>query len=117
MTKKAHKALLKSIEHWHENLDMLILNYLSGNKDLIEDVSSSGRDCALCVQFSPTCHNCPIRDTGYSDCFETPYEDFRIFSDTYLKVEADRQYDFNNFYEAAAKELEFLYSLLYKDGF
>jgi len=124
VTKKAHKALLKSIQHWHENLDMLILNYLSGNEDLIEDVVCSGDDCALCTAFAPSCYKCPICEfTGDSDCIGTPYFYFvgllhsYLDSGAHLRVECDRRYNFERFYEAASQELEFLYSLLYKDGF
>ncbi len=70
LTKKAAKALEKSIIHWKENRDA---------KGLL-DTSISSDDCALCDAFlnlegaGEMCERCPIaKQTGVEQCSNTPY--------------------------------------------
>jgi hypothetical protein len=67
MNKNLRKAILKSIEHWHQNLDMLILNNLS-NHYLIDDISILGEDCALCIYLHSLCCDCPLYDNYKWNC-------------------------------------------------
>lgn len=117
MTKKAHKALLESIEHWHENLDMLILNHLS-NSMLFEDIRMDRYVCSLCcVFFENACVRCPVyKHTGLPSCRGTPYRK----ADEILDCDSTyRSYDglYKSMYKAISEEIDFLHSLLYKDGF
>lgn len=66
-TEKQIKAINASIEHWHENLMILQLNYLSG-EELNKDFGMLGCDCALCtLHFKKGCYYCPLHITG-NDC-------------------------------------------------
>ena len=104
------EALLLCIEHWEENLDMLILNELSGS-DLMEDVSTSSLDCALCTLFwwACRCKGCPIsEETGQRSCGGTPFQDVIAWVKRY---EADST-SYEEGYEVFNAEIKFLYSLL-----
>lgn len=111
MTKRARQALLKSIEHWHQNLDILIMNYLS-KQQLTTDISTSGLDCALCAEYS-SCFGCPVcLKTNATQCIGTPYKtvsDWIFYNVPFLQ-------NYNTYYkqgyEAISDELEFLYRLL-----
>jgi len=106
MTKKALKAFLTSIEHWHQILDLAILNYLSGS-DLTEDIYIGSGSCPLCMSFF--CHDCPIGISGYHGCEGTPHIEV---VDIIAKVALfKRSISFPKFRRAIEKELEFLYSL------
>ncbi len=100
------KALLESIEHWHQNLDMLILNHLSDSL-LTYDIHIGPTSCALCILFNRDCDDCPInianRNTG---CSTGTYP---IVSKMILN---DDEKSYNKLYKAISNELEFLYSLL-----
>ena len=115
MNTKTRKALLESIEHWHQNLDMLILNYLSGARDLTEDIGIYGPSCPLCEFLDCLdCLKCPVRiKTGLTGCNGTPWRDVH---DWYNKKgqhwSSDRETNFKLGYEIIGDELEFLYSLL-----
>ena len=79
MNKKTLIALNKSIDHWFENLQILILNYLS-NFDLNLDIDISAESCPLCKLFNNdynhSCEKCPISNNGINRfCHGTPYSD------------------------------------------
>jgi len=112
MTNKTRKALLKSIEHWRQNLDMLILNHLSGS-NLCDDIVIDRRGCALCFEFwTSDCKGCPIEDYfGSHQCD----------NDVYYEVDAwyngfSGHTGFESGYEAISGQLELLYHLLYEGG-
>jgi hypothetical protein len=97
MTKR--QAILASIEHWEQNLDMLILNHLS-NDYLYEDVHIFSLHCPLCQKYND-CENCPIGN----GCIYTPW----------IKVRNDYFNNYDNYpssYKVIKKEIKFLYSLL-----
>jgi hypothetical protein len=104
MNKRTKKALLDSIEHWHQNLDMLILNDLSNHADLWEDIQFDGAHCPLCQLLQDMfCDNCPIHLAGAPGCVNTPWSAVRSFQ---------RVQDFPKVYKVISDELEYLYSLL-----
>lgn len=126
-----HQALLDSIEHWWQNLDMLILNYLSGG-ELDADIRIYSRDCALCglyIEVQGCCEGCPVRlDTGLGGCCGTPWKDvehwYRCKKDVEgrvmsrgSKVESgSRRSDYCRGYKVVSAELEYLI-LLSERGF
>jgi len=74
ISKKELKALDKSIEHWWQNLEMLILNYLS-DECLINDIFISEGYCSLCSYilkmsqgWIDDCEDCIIVKTGHKEC-------------------------------------------------
>jgi hypothetical protein len=110
MNKKTENALLKSIEHWHQNLNMLLVNHLSGEENLTKDIEIYSDHCALCKMFGRdwlTCNDdCPIViKTGQDNCLDSPHENVE---DWFI----DGLNNFEKGYDAISKELEFLYSLL-----
>jgi len=114
MTKRVKKALLKSIEHWHENLDMLILNHLSG-EPLSREVYTTADNCALCAIFNTCnlCEGCPVYNfSGWSLCEGTPYEDVVKWICWLMFYPRSVSGAYKRGYEVISKELEFLYSLL-----
>jgi len=70
MNERTLKALLASVEHWHENY------FKAGNGNLAwSDVS--GSECALCAEFytNDKCDGCPVQEaTGQTRCFDTPHD-------------------------------------------
>jgi hypothetical protein len=107
---KARKALMESIEHWHQNLDMLILNHLSKNNDLNEDIRIGCDFCSLCKEYHTDygCGACPIKSfTGLSWCSNTKY---KLICDWYNNINLYDSY--NCGFKAISDELELLYSIL-----
>lgn len=78
------EAFVKCIEHWHQNLDLLILNELSffdstdeermslKSDYLWDDINIYGTDCALCWEYAKTgkCLACPLKELGTLCCKE-----------------------------------------------
>jgi hypothetical protein len=107
MTKR--QAILASIEHWEQNLDMLILNNLAG-EELTDDINTGSDYCSLCKKYKNNCVPCPIgkikiNDISYYGCSNTPYEKVSEWHGYY-------EYDYNKGYRAIKAEIKFLYSLL-----
>lgn len=102
--KDINKAgLWVSIQHWHENLDILILNKLSKHKILIDNIYIGSSHCPLCNTHF-LCRNCVIGDM-YTSCSNTPW------------VEINRVFycnDYDILYDKISAELEFLYTLYKK---
>lgn len=70
MNESTLKALLASVEHWHENY------FKAGNGNLAW-IDTSGSKCALCAKFYTTdkCDGCPVREaTGQDNCLGSPYD-------------------------------------------
>jgi hypothetical protein len=116
MTLTTKKALLKSIEHWHQNLNMLILNYLAG-QNLRKDIHMTQEFCALCKLFnigSPYCIGCPVNENDqHTWCEGTPYDAASDWLEKwYDEDDSNRETDFKEGFRLISKELEFLYSLL-----
>lgn len=97
MTKETLKALKESIAHWKR---------LAGGKQR-EGEHIGLTCCALCIRFwDHDCIGCPVRDkTGRAKCSRTPYSAVEKMRDRF-------GLDSEEFKAAAAKELEFLKSLL-----
>lgn len=98
MTPEAHRALLKSIEHW--------TRLATANRKPNEALGP--HDCALCKLFwsNINCDGCPIKEhTGASGCAFTPYGNAEEAADSY-------GLDSPEFLAAAQVELDFLKSLL-----
>lgn len=96
-------GLWLSIQHWHENLDMLILNKLSRHKNLIDNIYIGSSHCPLCNTHF-LCRDCVIGDM-YISCSNTPW------------VEINRVFycnDYDILYDKISAELEFLYTLYKK---
>jgi hypothetical protein len=120
MAKKARAALLASIEHWHQNLDMLILNYLSG-QPLSLDISTDASNCPLCACYNKAslddefCVACPIcQHTEGRWCAGSPYAPANYWLQQAYQNVSSRSVikDYEIGYERISAELEFLYSLL-----
>jgi hypothetical protein len=111
MNKRTKKLLLDAIQHWHENLDMLILNHLSGEKDLSTDIYMNSEACPLCVEYlrgtkETFCALCPIfAKTECLYCEDTPFDGAGVWMD-------ETPSDYEVGYKVISAELEFLYSLL-----
>lgn len=87
MKKSTRKALKASIEHWEQNLDMLILNHLSKEEDLTKDIYLFIDSCPLCKIFygsdsfysNKYCTGCPVFiATGSTGCDNSPWN--KIYS-------------------------------------
>jgi hypothetical protein len=123
MTKKARKALIKSIEKWERYLTVAHFVDASfvwivdaciciDNEILIDDPQT----CPLCnvfnkssLGYTSSCNRCPIYEkTGKLFCEGTPY--FKI-SDWMLDFQNHRV-DIKEGIDLIAEEVEFLYSLL-----
>jgi hypothetical protein len=114
LTPAGRKALLKSIEHWHCNLDMLILNYLSGSYSLEDDIRISGDDCALCHLYRD-CKSCPISEDQGRHCRGTPYysvQDWML--EPRMACTGCTREDYREGYRVISAMLEYLYSVLYR---
>jgi hypothetical protein len=116
MTKKASKALKESIEHWHQILDMLILNYLSDSY-LDTDIFMDGHYCPLCVLYSDggMCWDrCPVyKFTSEDQCVDTPYYEAREWLRCAKHIDEDI---YAEGYKLIATELAFLYKVLNGDS-
>ena len=71
--KQIEIAIWKSIAHWHENLDMLMLNYWN-KEPLYLDIFIDTNHCPLCSLFytekyyiCPRCNQCPL-DKNKNNC-------------------------------------------------
>lgn len=109
MNSKTQKALLNSIEHWHQNLNILILNHLS-NSPLTTNINMTASTCPLCsLFFDSNCKNCPItiNNPSHCACTNTPYIDAANWFYNGLT-----NHDYSLGYEVISNELEFLISLL-----
>jgi hypothetical protein len=117
INKKTKEAILESIEHWHQNLNMLLLNHLSGEV-LIKDISIHSDDCALCQMFKgEDCINkCPIslkfEDLEENQYYEKTYTEGCYYSPWHDVVKWFRRPKFEEGFKVISEELEFLYSLL-----
>jgi len=100
------EALRKSIKHWEENL-------AAKNP---KAVSTSARDCALCLKFfiSPNaCLGCPVFITTSQTCCEgTPYSLAVSRLTIWKSKEPDNNTLRDKFRAAASDEVNFLKSLL-----
>lgn len=110
LNSKQLNALKKSIQHWEENLNILLLNYLS-HQPLAIDVSIGGSHCECCIKFvDEYCHLCPIFLTTKAVwCENTPYRKVVEL------IKLERYFNNNTFqtlYKAISDELEFLYTIL-----
>jgi hypothetical protein len=118
MNCKTRKALIASIEHWRQNLDMLILNYLSGDSDLTEDIHIRSSSCPLCVLFikkwSIPCRGCPVyKNTGYRDCLCSTWG--RVFRWFNSRPVVGKKKDYQRGYRVISAEIKYLVSLLDKE--
>jgi hypothetical protein len=118
INKKTKEAILESIEHWHQNLNMLLLNHLSGEV-LIKDIKIYSQDCPLCQMFKgEDCYNkCPISlkfkdlkefDYHTEGCYYSPWNDIVGF----ISMLGYKEINFEEGFKVISEELEFLYSLL-----
>ena len=123
--KKQINALKGSIEHWEQNVNMLLLNYFSYNKKdddslknwITDNISFGYEECKCCeYYYKIDCARCPISIVSNIDCcYNTPYKSFtRIFWNYIDDVIPTNKNSFNKLYKAACDELEFLYSVLSK---
>jgi hypothetical protein len=113
MNKKAAKALEKSIEHWEENLDMLILNYLSDDH-LAKDIDISSDCCPLCQLFinKYLCRGCPIFEfTGIALCGKTSWKNVNAWLSNSYYSHYDKKGVYEQGVEVITKQIEFLKSL------
>lgn len=119
MNSKTRKAVLEYIKHWEQNLDLLILNYLSKNKDLfdntfdiLEDINIYCDACPLCKLFDTDeeCSKCPI---GHQ-CTNSPWVNVsEWFEDTvYFMCDDNLKKSYNDGYKVISDEINYLYSLL-----
>lgn len=108
LTPKARTALLASIEHYKQNIELL-------DADRLDEISIRGSDCALCAEFYPKdqdgryCTKCPV--FAYSaepGCVGTPWENIEA---EFLKFWAGES-SAEGIRAALVAELEFLRSLL-----
>jgi hypothetical protein len=141
MDKKTKKALLDSIEHWHQNLDMLILNHLS-DYPLAYDLEIYNNTCPLCKYFyivpykrevrllkvggrykavesmvkdyRRVCWGCPIQGkTLKNRCKGTSWAYIEmLLSHSVRNIAQHKIEGYKKVYDAVVSELEFLYSLL-----
>lgn len=110
--KKQRNALTKAIEHWHENLDMLLLNNLSKAEDLREDIYIGPKYCPLC-RINRSCKNCLIGiETQREDCEGSPFFDVYYWYYRTTRIpNYTRADDFNRGWESITGQLEYLYML------
>lgn len=108
LTPKARTALLASIEHYKQNIELL-------DADRLDEIRFRGSDCALCAEFYPKdqdgryCTKCPV--FAYSaepGCVGTPWENIEA---EFLKFWAGES-SAEGIRAALVAELEFLRSLL-----
>jgi len=118
MTKRARRALEASIEHWVDQLCMLILDYLSG-ESLWEEIEIQGIDCPLCGLYQTgrtSCWRCPVyARTGLELCKGTPYGAVHRWLSEVMKAgrlpDGDRDYAYREGYRLIVAEIKFLESL------
>lgn len=108
LTKKAEKALKKSIAHWER---------LTAGEPRFGENHGSGC-CELCEVYQDgdePCRRCPIRQkTGLEYCHGTPYDDFcDVYDSLWTEWKTEEEvYAEKECRAAAKKQLEFLRSLL-----
>ena len=116
---KAERLKRDAVNHWEENLEILILNYLADD-NLTDDISISCCDCPFCQEYregynglgeEDDCLYCPIRiATGRRYCSGSPYIkvykwfDCSPFNDGY-------EVSFEKGLKAIMEEIDFLKSL------
>ena len=109
MKEKTLQALRKSIEHWEDNLR-------KAKEQQLPDISADS--CALCsLFFRKNCEGCPIQQhTGKTICKDTPYYDvvnaISNVDDDFAPTSAQSK----KIAKLCHKEIDFLKSLLPKEG-
>ena len=119
------KLWKESVEHWRQNLDMLILNYLSGihvkkKKDqylLYTDIGLNAKDCPFCTGLfkwaeSRGCGACPIyKKTKKGGCEKTPFNDVFLWTKRVKTGRMSRRDLYKLGFKVISAELNFLLSL------
>lgn len=103
MNEVAKEALLKSIEHWKENVAA----------EFVSEMNTSPLNCALCEQFvrlaEGMCEGCPVMEkTGKQGCHDTPYY---AAHDALVALQRGEG-TIHEWRKAAQAEVDFLESLL-----
>jgi len=130
MTKYQKKLHKEVVEHWYQNLDILILNYLSGN-NLFNYISIGSSSCPFCGVYNvynismyddydcDGCVGCPIYlITKERYCRATPhvkieklYKETNIYNPMLHYNKKLRKNMYYRLYRAISKEINFLLSL------
>ncbi len=101
MDDKTLTALKASIEHWEDI-----------KKD--PDITPSSGNCPLCRLFDGCHTQCPAYITGHGYCTGTPYEEYAYYMLSLEHEHVNKNEKLRQ--EIAQKEIDFLISLLPKEG-
>jgi hypothetical protein len=102
--KKNIKLLNESIEHWYQNLDMLILNNLSDDY-LYKDININSCDCPLCQNYY--CDMCPIGIDTANGCGSTPWIRVSYWISYWISEDGG----YTEGYKVISEEIEYLINL------
>jgi hypothetical protein len=106
-----NKLQKKVLDHWHENLMILQLNFLSRQK-LTRDIHTDILSCPFCLEYySKSCKECPIYlKSGEICCRETPY--VRVLKALRIsQAEKPKLSSYQQLFNAIAEEINFLETL------
>ena len=97
---KGEDSLELAIEKWEDLVKHL--DSIGGYDDYDNNLESGNDNCALCETHSHCC-GCPVaQNSGYTNCFQTPFYDYE---------DAAEVGDLDAMRDAAKRELEFLKGL------